>query len=82
MSLKSSQMDFFYKANMEKSRETRYRHNKDLVEDIFAEARGMFEDLTSTSSDESSCSADSESDDSSENLPQEFPRVESEDILC
>jgi hypothetical protein len=46
----------------------RYRHNKDLVEDIFAEARGVFEDLTS-SSEESSCSADSESDDSSENLP-------------
>jgi hypothetical protein len=41
----------------------------------------MFEDLTS-SSEKSSCSADSESDDSSENLIQEFPRVESEDILC
>jgi hypothetical protein len=75
MSLKKFSNGFFYKANMEKSRETRYRHNKDLVEDIFAEARGMFEDLTS-SSEESSCSADSESDDSSENLPQEFPRVE------
>jgi hypothetical protein len=78
-------MDFFYKANMEKSRARRYRHdghNKDLVEDIFAEARGMFEDLTS-SSEESNCSADSKSDDSSENPPQKFPRVEfeSEEIL-
>jgi hypothetical protein len=69
------------KTNVNPSRATRYRHNKDLVEDIFAEARGMFEDLTS-SSEESSCSADLKSDDSSENLPQEFPRVESEDILC
>jgi hypothetical protein len=75
MSLEKFSNWIFLKANMEKSRATRYRHNKDLVEDIFAEARGMFEDLTS-SSEESSCSADSESDDSSENLPQEFPRVE------